>query len=184
VIAPTDTPAVALALLNLLSSGGFVSMKSWIAVAIVCASAATVSAEVGPPQDLAAHSRGAGKIVVARISDVHASFVTNRFGDQLIVSNAVLDVLETLKGVPGAVTTVTVEGGTVGDLTLRVSDMQELKAGDRAVFFLDSNGNGHVPHGRGQGILKLDDDDNVKGSKLTLEHVKDAVRGAHAKRGR
>ena len=139
----------------------------------------------GAAQDLAAHSRGAGKeIVVARISDVHSSFATNRFGDQLIVSNAVLEVLETLKGAPEAVTSVTVEGGTVGDLTLRVSDLPQVKEGDRAVFFLDANGNGHVPHGRGHGILKLDDDDRVEGQDLTLAQVKDAVRGANAKGGR
>jgi hypothetical protein len=94
------------------------SMKSWLAVALMCVSASTVHAELGPPTDLAAHSRGAGKVVVARIASVHSTFATNRFGDQLIVSNAVLEVLETLKGAPQAVTTVTVEGGTVGDLTL------------------------------------------------------------------
>ena len=159
-------------------------MKSWLAVAMVCISASSVRAEVGTPTDLAAQSRGAGRIVVARISDVHSAFATNRFGDQLIVSNAVLEVLETLKGAPQAVTMVTVEGGTVGDLTLRVSDMQGLKAGERAVFFLDADGSGHVPHGRGHGILKLDDDDHVKGSTLTLDDVKTAVRGASAKGGR
>ena len=159
-------------------------MKSWLAVAMVCISASTVTAEVGPPTDIAAHSRGAGKVVVARISVVHSAFATNRFGDQLIVSNAVLEVLETLKGAPQAVTTVTVEGGTVGDLTLRVSDMQELKEGERAVFFLDADGNGNVPHGRGRGILKLDDDDRVQGSSLTLEQLKGAVRNANARGGR
>ena len=159
-------------------------MKTWLAVALVCVSASTVRAEVGPPTDLAAHSRGAGKVVVARISGVHSAFATNRFGDQLIVSNAVLEVLETLKGAPQAVTTVTVEGGTVGDLTLRVSDMQELKEGERAVFFLDADGISNVPHGRGRGILKLDDGDRVKGSALTLDQVKDAVRGANARGGR
>ena len=159
-------------------------MKSWLAVALVCVSASTVHAEVGPPTDIAAHSRGAGKVVVARISDVHSRFATNRFGDQLIVSNAVLEVLETLKGAPQAVTMVTVEGGTVGDLTLRVSDMQELKEGERAVFFLDADGLSNVPHGRGRGILKLDDDDKVTGSNLTLAQVKNAVRGANAKGGR
>jgi hypothetical protein len=159
-------------------------MKSLLAVAMVCVTASTVGAEVGPPTDLAAHSRGAGKVVVARISGVHSVFATNRFGDQLIVSNAVLEVLETLKGSPQAVTTITVEGGTVGDLTLRVSDMQELKEGDRAVFFLDPDGNGNVPHGRGRGILKLSDDDRVKGSTLTLDQVKDAVRNANARGGR
>jgi hypothetical protein len=160
-------------------------MKSWLAVAMVCVSASSVRAEVGPPTDLAAHSRGAGKVVVARISGVHSAFATNRFGDQLIVSNAILEVLETLKGAPQTVTTVTVEGGTVGDLTLKVSDMQELKEGDRAVFFLDADGSGNVPHGRGRGILKLDDDDRVQGSStLTLESVKSAVRGATARGGR
>ena len=159
-------------------------MKSWLAVAMVCVSASTVRAEVGPPTDVAAHSRGAGKVVVARVSTVHSTFATNRFGDQLIVSNAVLEVLDTLKGNPQAVTTVTVEGGTVGDLTLKVSDMQELKEGDRAVFFLDDDGTGHVPHGRGRGILKLDDGDKVQGSNLTLQQVKDAVRGANGKGGR
>ena len=159
-------------------------MKSWLAVAFVCVSASTARAEVGPPTDLAAHSRGAGKVVVARISAVHSAFATNRFGDQLIVSNAVLEVLETLKGAPQAVTTVTVEGGTVGDLTLRVSDMSELKEGERAVFFLDADGAGNVPHGRGRGILKLDDNDKVKGSAVTLDQVKDAVRGANARGGR
>jgi hypothetical protein len=159
-------------------------MKSWLAVALVCVSASAVHAEVGPPTDIAAHSRGAGKVVVARISDVHSTFATNRFGDQLIVSNAVLEVLETLKGAPQAVTMVTVEGGTVGDLTLRVSDMQELKEGERAVFFLDADGLSNVPHGRGRGILKLDDDDKVTGSNLTLAQVKNAVRGANAKGGR
>jgi hypothetical protein len=159
-------------------------MKNWLAVAMVCVSASTVRAEIGPPTDVAAHSRGAGKVVVARVANVHSTFATNRFGDQLIVSNAVLEVLETLKGNPQAVTTVTVEGGTVGDLTLRVSDMQELKEGDRAVFFLDDDGIGHVPHGRGRGILMLDDGDKVQGSNLTLQQVKDAVRGANGKGGR
>jgi hypothetical protein len=151
---------------------------------MVCVSASAVRAEVGPPTDLAAHSRGAGKVVVARVSTVHSTFASNRFGDQLIVSNAVLEVLETLKGEPQAVTTVTVEGGTVGDLTLRVSDMQQLKEGDRAVFFLDADGISNVPHGRGRGIMKLDDTDKVKGSNLTLGQVKDAVRNANARGGR
>jgi hypothetical protein len=62
--------------------------------------------------------------------------------------------------------------------------MQELKEGERAVFFLDADGLGNVPHGRGRGILKLDDGDNVKDSNLTLQQVKDAVRGANGKGGR
>ena len=52
------------------------------------------------------------------------------------------------------------------------------------MFFLDDDGIGHVPHGRGRGILKLDDGDKVTGSNLTLQQVKDAVRGANGKGGR
>ena len=69
------------------------------------ASAIPALAEVGPPVDVASRARGAGKVVVARIVDVRAQFETNRFGDQLIVSHAVLEVLETLKGAPEATTT-------------------------------------------------------------------------------
>src|SRR5204863_8510432 len=105
--------------------------------------ATSIRCECVPATELATHYSGSGKVDDARISGVHSTFATNRFGDQLIVSNAVLEVLETLKGAPQAVTTVTVEGGTVGDLTLRVSDMQELKEGDRAVFFLDADGLGN-----------------------------------------
>jgi hypothetical protein len=57
--------------------------------------------------------------------------------------------------------------------------MQVLKEGERAVFFLDADGAGQVPHGRGRGILKLDDADNVKGANVTLQQVKDAVRDAN-----
>ena len=48
-------------------------MKNWLAVAMVCVSASTVRAEIGPPTDVAAHSRGAGKVVVARVANVHST---------------------------------------------------------------------------------------------------------------
>jgi len=117
--------------------------------------------------------------VVAQVADVHAEFQTNRFGDQLIVSNVLLDVSETLKGSPMATLRVTVEGGTVGDLTLKVSDMPAVRAGDRAVFFLDGAPDAvQLPHERGRGILKLSADDRVQGSPLTLDDVREQVRAA------
>src|SRR5688572_24698793 len=79
------------------------------------------------PGDVANRAKGAGRVVVARVIAVRAQFETNQFGDQLIVSHAVLDVLETLKGAPAASLNVAVEGGTVGDLTLKVSDLPSIE---------------------------------------------------------
>ena len=149
------------------------------ALLTLCALGSPVAAEIGPPTDLASRARGAGKVVVARIVDVQAQYEVNRFGDRLIVSHAVLEVLETWKGAPQNVLDLAVEGGTVGDMTLRVSDMPSVRAGERAVFFLDADARGgHTPNGRGRGIIKLDDADRVEGATLSLNDLRQQVRGA------
>ena len=154
-------------------------MRRTLVLLAFLAGAAAAYAGSGPPPDVAARARGAGKVVVARITDVHAHFEINRFGDQLIVSDAVLEVLETWKGQPESSLEVAVEGGTVGELTLRVSDMPSLSRGERAVFFLDSSDRGmHTPNGRGQGILQLDANDNVEGSTVALDDLRQRVRNA------
>ena len=154
-------------------------MKKMCAVLLLLGAVTPTAAEVGPPIDVARQARGAGKVVVARVSDVRAQVESNQFGDQLIVSHAVLEVLETLKGAPLAVENVAVEGGTVGDLTLKVSDLPTLQEGDRAVFFIDSANDGtNRPHDRGRGIMKLDASDRVAGSSLSLEDVRQGVRSA------
>lgn len=145
---------------------------------LVCA-AVSLSAEVGPPSDLPSRAKGAGRIVVARVLDVRAQFQTNRFGDQLIVSTAMLEVSETLKGAPASMLQIEVEGGTVGDLTLKVSDLPSLARGERAVFFLDDAGGGvMLPHERGRGILKLSQNDDVPDIGVTLDDVRRQVRDA------
>ena len=152
--------------------------RLFAALGAVC-TVVSLSAEIGPPTDIATRAKGAGRIVVARVLDVHAEFATNRFGDQLIVSTALLDVNETLKGAPAATLQVAVEGGTVGDLTLKVSDLPALKAGDKAVFFLDDGpSNVLSPHDRGRGILMLSDTDRVENSAVTLDDVRQQVRAA------
>jgi hypothetical protein len=71
------------------------------------------------------------------------------------------------------------EGGTVGEVTLRVTDLEPLETGDCAVFFLDrGQADLHVPHLRGQGILKLDDLNRVKGTSLTLDMIREMARTA------
>ena len=152
--------------------------RAIVAIALTCV-AAVVSAQTGAPADVPTQARGAKRIVVGRILDVQAQFQTNRFGDQLIVSHVLLEVSETLKGAPAAQLRMAVEGGTVGDLTLRVSDLPTVQSGDRGVFFLDDDGSGgHVPHDRGRGVLKLDGSDRVEGTPLTLDDVRQQVRSA------
>jgi hypothetical protein len=155
-----------------------------IATALSCVVAVTY-AQGDATADVSARARDAKRIVVGRIIDVQAQFQTNRFGDQLIVSNVLLEVSETLKGDPTAMLRLMVEGGTVGDLTLKVSDMPAVHTGDRGVFFLDDDGTGmHVPHDRGRGVLKLAQTDRVEGTALSLDDVRQQVRGALGQRGR
>ena len=158
--------------------------KVIVAVALACV-AAGASAEIGPPSDVVARARAAKRIVVGRVLDVQAQFQTNRFGDQLIVSNVLLEINETLKGAPAPLLRLAVEGGTVGDLTLRVSDLPALHSGDRGVFFLDDDGSGmHVPHDRGRGMLMLTDADRVEGTTLTLNGIRQQVSGALGREAR
>jgi hypothetical protein len=140
---------------------------------------ATLSASTDSPTEIAAHAKESKKVVVATVTDVQSSFDDNEFGERLIVSTVSYRVDETMKGPRDASGVVTVEGGTVGDLTLSVSDMPRMVKGDRAVLFLnDSPKGGHIPHGRGHGLLKLDSNDRVNGTTLTLDDIRAAVKGA------
>jgi hypothetical protein len=153
---------------------------SRVAIAIALAGASvSLSAEVSQP-DLSTLSRGARRVVVATVMQVEPVFASNEFGDQLIVSRTHLRVDEVLK--PGKPTEETqevvmeLEGGTIGDLTLTVSDLPVLERGERAVIFLHQNSRGAVvPHERGHGILKLDASNHVDGTGLTLAEVRRAV---------
>jgi len=139
-----------------------------------------VSASQSPNVDIPARARGADRVVVGTVVSVQAAFEKNEFGDELIVSHAVVEVDQNLKGnAPTAFVDVDVEGGTVGVITLKVSDLPSVDRGERAVFFLKRRGGSdvHVPHLRGLGILKLNANDVVTDSSLTLEQIRAMVRG-------
>ncbi|HEY7059399.1 MAG TPA: hypothetical protein VH458_22850 [Vicinamibacterales bacterium] len=134
----------------------------------------------GRPVPLADRARGAERVVVGRVTAVDAIWRINDFGDRLIVSVVHVAVDETLKGAAQASVDVEVEGGTIGTLTLRVSDEQSFVRGDRAVFFLRRSARGHlVPHLRGEGLLKLDRANRVPGSSLTLDEIRRTVAAGH-----
>ena len=152
-------------------------MRFAASLAVMVAAAQVMSASSGRPVDIPERARGAETIVVGTIVDTNSSFRTNAHGDQLIVTRAVVLVEEVLKGRNTATAIeVDVDGGSVGELTLSVSDMPTVAAGERATFFLARGEAGaHVPHLRGLGILKLDGDDRVRGSSLALRDIKRMV---------
>ena len=150
----------------------------WAAVFTIAA--VPVMADSASPIALAARAKGAERIVVASIERVRAEYQKNEFGDALIVTHAELRVAEVLKGQAknGEAITVEVEGGTIDGITLSVSDLPTVAAGENAVFFLGRGRRGEVvPHLRGQGILKLDALQRVAGTATTLADVRSAVSG-------
>lgn len=142
-------------------------------------STTSLSAAKGRPVSIEERVQGSRHVVVARARAVRPGWRVNQWGDRLIVSRVVLDVEETLKGGPGREVQMDLEGGSLDGFTMGVSSLPTLAEGERAVFFLDDAGGGVLqPHLRGQGILKLDDDDTVRESSLHLGDIRNAARQA------
>lgn len=156
------------------------SRNRHLLTALVVATSTTVA--LAAPQlarPVNERARASQHVVVATVAAVDARYQTNEFGDQLIVSRVTLSVAETMKGGAARALEMDLEGGTIGDLTLTVSDLPVLKRGERAVFFLSPGRSGRlVPHLRGQSILKLDPQQRVVGTDVTLARVREMVRNA------
>jgi hypothetical protein len=139
---------------------------------VLVAAAPTLTATGFRPVPIEERARGAARIVVATVAETSSRYERNELGDELIVTYARLQVEEVIKG-PAAHVTIAVEGGTVDGVTLRVSSLPTLARGERAVFFLTPGRGGEFrPHLRGQGILKLDSQNRVPGSSLTLDQIR------------
>ena len=125
------------------------------------------------PPDVISRARGAERVVVATVTHVEPIAVRNHFGDELIISRTTLAVEEVLQGQAVPSLTVDIEGGTIGELTLEVSDMPAVQQGDRGVFFVRrSVGSAHVLHRRGEGMLRLRLNDVVDRPGLTLDAIR------------
>jgi hypothetical protein len=155
--------------------------RTALALLTLCLTAATVVAKVDARPDVGERAKGSAKVVLATVTDVEAAFGENAYGDRLILSQVTMRVEETMKGPHEAAVVVTLEGGTVGDLTLKVSDMPTLEKGKRAVLFLNSApGGGYVPHGRGSGVVEVDATDRGVEEDLTVDNIRTAVKAAQA----
>lgn len=156
---------------------GHSATSARLIAAAICLLAAQLSTGAqGTSVSLAERTRGAERVVVGRVTSVNPIWRTNEFGDRLIVSIVNVAVDETLRGPAAASVDLEVEGGTIGDVTLNVSDLEPVAPGDRAVFYLARNARGaFVPHLRGQGLLKLDRSDRVRNSAVTLADIRRAA---------
>lgn len=140
-----------------------------------------VEADSSVAVNVQTRAKGAERVVVAAVESVHPTYAKNDFGDDLIVTRIWVRISEVMKGkgiAPGEAMEIDVEGGTVGDVTLRVSDMPSVAPGEKAVLFLTRNRSGRVvPHMRGLGILKLDKSNKVLGTDVTLNELRPLLRG-------
>jgi hypothetical protein len=152
-----------------------------VSCALVMVSLATLQAQ-RPDVPSAERARGAEQVVVGHVSSVTSAWRDNDFGDRLITSILHVVVNETVKGASQQSVDVEVEGGTIGSLTLRVSDLDTFARGDRAVFYHKHNRRGAlIPHLRGWGLQKLDAAEHVSGTALTLDQVRRDVRAGAAR---
>jgi hypothetical protein len=148
-----------------------------LATLLIVPALAAIAVAQEAPVPLADRARGAERVVVGRVTAVNPMWSVNEFGDRLIVSRVTVAVDETLRGQAQQTLEVEIEGGTIGEVTLHVSDLEPVAAGDRAVFYLARSPRGAwVPHLRGQGLLKLDRADRVRGSNVTLDDVRRTAR--------
>ncbi len=71
-----------------------------------------------------------------------------------------------------------IDGGSLGGVTLLISDIEPVALDERAVFLVSRGASGvNVPYLRGQGILKLDAQNQVIGEPWSLEDVRAEARG-------
>ena len=133
-------------------------------------------AEATPEEQLdevVGRARGAQRVVVATVTDIEPMAVETPHGDRLIISRTTLAIEDSLKGNVGQTLTVDVEGGTLGELRLEVSDMPQLQPGDRGLFMVNGTGQGPDQlHLRGQGHFDLEGDLLEDTSGLTVGQVR------------
>ncbi len=115
--------------------------------------------------------------LVGTITETRASKRRSSWGDDIIVTTAIIRTEEALRGAPSTWTALELEGGTLNGVTMEASDTPLMRQGERAVFLVDQLPDGRfIAHGRGLGILKLRIDDRVENSELTLNEVRALAR--------
>ena len=109
-------------------------------VTILAVCLALVPASTALADRPAAGDEGATHVVAGKVKHVRSYHATNRWGDELILSDVTVKIERTLKGEPQDELVFTVEGGEVGDVVLRVSAVPLFREGDEVVLRLKKKG--------------------------------------------
>lgn len=126
----------------------FLLVLAWAGALAVSAHATSVQ----PPafEELV---NGADYVVRARVTAVESFATPRAHGRPRIHTRVTLEVLETIAGTAPSPLVLTLLGGRVGDVELRVEGVPEFAVGDEDVLFVHGNGRNFFPlyavmHGR------------------------------------
>ncbi len=124
--------------------------------------------------DIPERAEESDKVIVGQVRKITPRWDTNAFGDKLIMSQVEFHVEETIEGTPESTVLMDIEGGTLDGMTMQSSLLPKMEIGERAVLFLDPPQKKKVrrPHLKGLGILKLDREDRVQRSSLSLQQIR------------
>jgi hypothetical protein len=113
-------------------------------------------------------------IFQGNVTDVRSQWI-GEGGQRQIVSYVTFKVEDAVKGSPGASYTIRMLGGTVGDITMAISDAPKFQVGDKDILFVENNGTQFIPlvgimHGRfhverdqsGQEVVTTNEGEPVK----------------------
>jgi hypothetical protein len=113
-------------------------------------------------------------IFQGNVTDVRSQWI-GEGGQRQIVTYVTFKVEDAVKGSPGTSYTIRMLGGTVGDITMAISDAPQFKIGDRDILFVENNGTQFIPlvgimHGRfhverdqsGQEVVTINEGEPVK----------------------
>ena len=145
------------------------ALSTWFAVL------ATVGllADTAVSTDLATRLCGASRTVVGSVARLEPRMVRTSRGDELIVTRTWFRVEEALKGRADTYLAVDVEGGTLGDISMRASDITPFVIGERAIVMVEPTAEGGWrPHRRGLGLLRLSPDNRVRDLGVSLADVR------------
>lgn len=148
-------------------------MRYALSILFVALTAVGVLADTTVPTDLATRLRGASRTVVGTVAKLEPRMVRTPRGDELIVTRTWFRVEEALKGRADTFLAVDVEGGTLGDISMRASDITPFVVGERAVVMVEPTAEGGWrPHRRGLGLLRLSGDNRVRDLGVSLADVR------------
>ena len=112
-------------------------MRILFAVLMLCVATTGFATEALVSLDTVIH--GSDRIVRGRVVGLNSRRGTNEFGDDLIYTDISIETHETLKGDRSNLL-LTIEGGTVNGITLKVSDVPAFHPGDEVLLFTKKQG--------------------------------------------